>query len=122
MTQLIFEGKTIAITGLPEQGRETGDSLARRCHSSLFSAIETRAIWLSPVRNFIGELMNNRVDYVILLQVNDVKYLIDAAQQINQLVDLKGEFGSGVCCCRFSYKSFLADCHIQVDFVPLKHN
>jgi len=121
----VLEGKTIAVARSAEQGRETGRLISEKgAIPHYFCAIETKGLSdLSSVRSFIGELMNNQVDYVIFTSANGVKYLMYAAEQINQVVELKrGLARVYVIAVGPHTSSCLAGCHIRVDLVPFEHN
>ncbi len=118
-----LNGRVIAITREANRCEETGKLVrAKDGIPYYFPAIETKQIPdLNEIRSFITELKNNQVDYVIFTATNGIKYLLNAAQDINQVNELrKGLAQTFVIAVGPYTKCSLEECQINVDLVPEK--
>ncbi|MDR2204210.1 MAG: uroporphyrinogen-III synthase [Nitrososphaerota archaeon] len=81
-----LNGKTIALTRPVGQAEEAGQIIKAKGGIPYYMpAIEIKPLSNpKPMANFIAELQTGTVDYVILMSTNGVKYLFEAAQNINQ--------------------------------------
>jgi uroporphyrinogen-III synthase len=82
-----LKGKTIAITRPSGQAEEVAAMIKKRGGKPYFiPAIEIKAPSdLSPIKEFIGELQKGKVDYVIFMSVNGVRYLLSASESLRRL-------------------------------------
>lgn len=81
-----LEGKTVAITRPRGQNEEAAQIIKKMGGEAYFiPTIEIKEITdLKPIENFISELKRGIVDYVVLMSVNGVKQLLNAARKLNQ--------------------------------------
>jgi uroporphyrinogen-III synthase len=82
-----LKGKTIAITRPSGQAEEVAELIKKRGGKPYFiPAIEIKGPSdLSPIKDFIGELQKGKVDYVIFMSVNGVRYLLSASENLSLL-------------------------------------
>jgi uroporphyrinogen-III synthase len=82
-----LKGKTIAITRPSGQAEEVAEMIRKRGGKPYFiPAIEIKAPSdLSLIKNFIEELKKEKVDYVIFMSVNGVRYLLSASESLRRL-------------------------------------
>jgi uroporphyrinogen-III synthase len=82
-----LKGKTIAITRPRGQAEELARMVEERGGKPYYvPAIEIKGPSdLKPIKNFINELQKGEVDYVVFMSVNGVRYLLTAAESLNQL-------------------------------------
>ena len=80
-----LNGKTIAITRPAGQAEEAGTLIKAMGGMPYYiPAIEIKGFSnIAPIKKFIADLMQGEVDYVIFMSTNGVKYLFEAAQDIN---------------------------------------
>ena len=88
---LNLKGKTIAVTRPREQAKESGKSIRRKGGKPYFiPTIEIKGSHdLSTTKKFIEALLLEKVDYVILMSVNGVRYLLSAAENLGLQEQLK---------------------------------
>jgi uroporphyrinogen-III synthase len=86
-----LKGKTVALTRPSGQAEEAGRLIEAKCGVPYYiPAIEIKPLSNpEPVKKFISELQEGKVDYVILMSTNGVKYLFSAAESLNQTGELK---------------------------------
>jgi len=79
-----LKGKTIAVTRPREQAEESGKSIKQKGGKPYFiPTIEIKGSCdLSTTKKFIEALLLEKVDYVILMSVNGVRYLLSAAEGV----------------------------------------
>jgi len=79
-----LKGKTIALTRPRGQAAEAAEMIEERGGKPYFvPAIEIKAPSdLAPIKKFIGELQLGKVDYVIFMSVNGVRYLLSVAESL----------------------------------------
>ena len=79
-----MKGKTVAVTRPREQAEETLKEIEDRGGKPyLFPTIEIHGPTnLSAVKRFFVSLQRKRVDYVVLMSVNGVKHLLNAAETL----------------------------------------
>jgi uroporphyrinogen-III synthase len=81
-----LKGKTIAITRPSGQTDATAEIIEKRGGKPYFiPAIEIKASSdLAPIKNFIEELEKGKVDYVIFMSINGVRYLLSASERLSR--------------------------------------
>jgi len=124
-TTLILKGKTIALTRPTGQAEEAGRLIEAKGGIPYYMpAIEIKPLSNpKPVMHFISELQAGTVDYVILMSTNGVKYLFEAAQNINQVDALRrGLAKSYVIGVGPRTAQELETYNIRVDLVPEKYS
>jgi uroporphyrinogen-III synthase len=86
-----LKGKTIAITRPHEQAEESGKSIRQMGGKSYFiPTIEIKGSRdLSTTKKLIEALLLEKVDYVILMSVNGVRYVLSAAESLGLQEKLK---------------------------------
>lgn len=86
-----LKGRTVAITRPREQAAETVKAVEERGGKPyLFPTIEiTGPRDLSAVKTFFEALRNKKADYVILMSVNGVQHLVNAAETLGAKDDMK---------------------------------
>jgi uroporphyrinogen-III synthase len=86
-----LNGKTIALTRPAGQAEEAGKLIEQKGGVPYYiPAIEIKPLSNpAPVKRFISELQGDKVDFVILMSTNGVKYLFSAAESLNQIEALK---------------------------------
>ena len=89
--RLTLKGKTIAVTRPREQAEESGKSIRQMGGKPYFiPTIEIKGSRdLSTTKKFIDALLLEKVDYVILMSVNGVRYLLSAAERLGLREKLK---------------------------------
>lgn len=86
-----LKGKTVALTRPSGQAEEAGKLIKAKGGIPYYiPAIEIRPLSnFEPVKKFIEQLQLGKVDYIILMSTNGVKYLFSAAGGLNQTGELK---------------------------------
>jgi uroporphyrinogen-III synthase len=81
-----LKGKTVALTRPAGQAEEAGKLIEAKGGIPYYiPAIEIKPLSnRQPVKRFISELQEGKVDYVILMSTNGVKYLFAVAESLNQ--------------------------------------
>lgn len=87
----ILKGRIIVVTRPREQAEETGKLITEKGGEPyFFPTIEIKSSSLSTeIEKFIEALEKGKVDYVIFMSVNGVKYLFEAAEKLGQLNHFK---------------------------------
>ncbi|MEM2912178.1 MAG: uroporphyrinogen-III synthase [Candidatus Bathyarchaeia archaeon] len=80
----ILKGKTVAITRALQQSSETAELIKQMGGKPyLIPTLEFKGLNnLSAVENFIKEINEGKVDYVIFMSVNVLKYLFESAESL----------------------------------------
>jgi len=124
-TSTPLKGKIIALTRPTGQAEEAGILIKAKGGIPYYiPAIDIKPLNNpKPLSRFITELQTGTVDYVILMSTNGVKYLFEAAQNINQtnalLQGLKQTFVIGV---GPRTAQELETYGVRVDLVPEKYS
>jgi uroporphyrinogen-III synthase len=86
-----LKGKTVAITRPREQAEETGKLIKQYGGKPYFiPSIEIKAASdLSAVESFIAELAKEKIDYVIFMSVNGIRYLLSSAENLGLKTQLE---------------------------------
>lgn len=86
-----LKGKTIAITRPPRQAKETGLLIKQMGGRAYYlPTIKPKPLrTLNKIRNFLSALEDGRVDYVVFMSVNGVKYFCDAAERLGMTEKVK---------------------------------
>jgi uroporphyrinogen-III synthase len=86
-----LKGKTVALTRPSGQAEEAGRLIEAKGGVPYYiPAIEIKPLSNpKPVKKFINELQESKVDFVILMSTNGVKHLFSAAESLNQTGELK---------------------------------
>lgn len=86
-----LKGKTIAITRPPSQAKETGQLIIQMGGRPYYiPTIKLRPLrTLTKIRDFISALEDGKVDYVVFMSVNGVKYFRDAAEKLGMAERVK---------------------------------
>ena len=94
-----LKGKTVALTRPVGQAEEAGRLIEAKGGIPYYiPAIEIKPLSNpEPVKRFISELQAGKVDYVILMSTNGVKYLFSVAESLNQADQLTERYGEVVC-------------------------
>jgi len=87
-----LKGRTIAITRPRDQAEEASKMIEEKGGKPyLIPTIEIKGPSdLSPIKDFINDLMKGEIDYVIFMSANGVRYLINAAESLgsrDQLIE-----------------------------------
>jgi len=119
-----LKGKTVALTRPCGQAEEAADAVRKRGGEPYFiPAIEVKSPGnLAPIRKFVEELAAGRIDYVIFMSVNGVKYLLEAAENLQQPDQLReGLEKAKVVAVGPRTAQELQMNQIRVDMVPAKY-
>lgn len=86
-----LKGRTVAITRPRDQAEETGNLIKQYGGKPYFvPAIEIKAASdLSAVESFIAELAKEKIDYVIFMSVNGIRYLLSSAENLGLKAQLE---------------------------------
>jgi uroporphyrinogen-III synthase len=120
-----LKGRTVAITRPAGQAEEAGELIRAKGGIPYYiPAIEIKGLSnLSAVEKFIAELQSGQVDYVILMSINGIKYLFEAAETLNQVDKLQqGLVKAFVIAVGPRTADALKDYHVRVDLVPTKYS
>ncbi len=121
----ILGGKTIALTRPAGQAEEAGKLIREMGGVPYYiPAIEIKGL-NNPalVKKFIDELSKGRVDYVILMSTNGVKYLFEAADATRDTSQLKeGLAKTFIIAVGPKTAEALIEAHVHVDMVPTKYS
>jgi len=79
-----LKGRTVAITRPCDQAEETGKMIEKKGGKPYFiPAIEIKGPSdLSSIKKFINDLMKGKIDYVIFMSINGVRYLLSSAESL----------------------------------------
>lgn len=120
-----LNGKTVALTRPLGQAEEAGGLIEAKGGVPYYiPAIEIKPLSNpAPVKRFIAELQQGKVDYVILMSTNGVKYLFSAAESLNQTGELKsGLAKTFVIAVGPRTAQELEVYHVHVGLVPQKYS
>jgi uroporphyrinogen-III synthase len=120
-----LKGKTIALTRPAGQAEEAGKLIIEMGGVPYYiPAIEIKGLSnFAPVNNFVTELCNDQVDFVILMSTNGVKYLFEATQTLKQTGQLTEGLGKAfVIAVGPRTAEALQERRIRVDLVPTKYS
>lgn len=86
-----LKGRTVAITRPRDQAEETGNLIKQYGGKPYFvPAIAIKAASdLSAVESFIAELAKEKIDYVIFMSVNGIRYLLSSAENLGLKAQLE---------------------------------
>lgn len=86
-----LKGRTVALTRPSGQSEEAGRLIEQKGGVPYYiPAIEIKPLSnTEPVKRFIAELESGKVDYVLLMSTNGVKYLFAVAESLKQTEQLK---------------------------------
>ncbi len=121
----ILKGRTIAITRPRDQAEEACKMIEEKGGKPyLIPTIEIKRISdLSPIKNFINDLMEGKVEYVIFMSANGTRYLINATESLglrDQLIEYLAKTVIIAVGPRTAQE--LKAHQIHVDFVPAKYS
>ncbi len=121
----LLKGKNIALTCPTGQAQEAGKLIVEMGGVPYYiPAIEIKGLSnFTPIKEFIAELQEGQVDYVILMSTNGVKYLFEAAETLN----IAGKLQEGLAKTFMiavgpSTAEALAMFRVRVDMVPTKYS
>ncbi len=120
-----LKGKVVAITRPTGQAEEAGTIICEMGGKPYYiPAIEIKGL-VNPesVKKFIKELEAGKVDYVILMSTNGVRYLFEAAEDLKLLEKLKnGLARTFIIAVGPRTADSLREQKIRVDMVPTKYS
>ncbi|HLN89829.1 MAG TPA: uroporphyrinogen-III synthase, partial [Candidatus Binatia bacterium] len=122
---LSLKGKTVALTRPAGQAEGAGKLIAEKGGVPYYiPAIEIKGLSnYAPIKKFITELCAGRVDYVILMSTNGVKYLFSEAEALKLTTRLEeGLAKAFVVAVGPKTAEALKECGAQVDLVPTKYS
>ena len=123
---LSLKGKTVAITRPAGQAEEAGKLIREKGGIPYFiPAIEIKGLTnFSPVKKFVGELLEGQVDYVIFMSTNGVKYLFKAVETLKQSNQLKKGLSKTfiIAVGPRTAQALEEEYHVNVSLVPLKYS
>ncbi len=120
-----LKGKTVAITRPAAQAEEAGKIIEAKGGVPYYiPAIEIKGLTnFAPIKKFITELLEDQVDYVILMSTNGVKYLFSAAESLTETAQLRdGLAKTFVIGVGPRTAQALTEHHVHVDLVPQKYS
>ncbi len=120
-----LKGKTVALTRPVGQAEEAGKLIQAKGGIPYYiPAIEIKPLSNpEPVKRFISELQAGKVDYVVLMSTNGVKYLFEVAESLNQADQLRaGMAKSFVIGVGPRTAQELEAYGVHVDLVPQKYS
>jgi uroporphyrinogen-III synthase len=120
-----LKGRNIAITRPAEQAEETAELIKSYGGVPYFiSSIELKQTCdLESVKRFVAELKLNRIDYVMFMSVNGIRYLVRCAEDLGlKLQLLKGLNDVVVLAVGPKTAQELVDYGVCVDLVPVKYS
>ena len=120
-----LKGRVVAITRPTGQAEEAGQLITAKGGVPYYiPAIEIKGLSNpEPMKKFITELSTGKVDYVILMSTNGVKYLFSAADEIKQIKQLhEGLKKSFVIAVGPKTAEAMKEYQVRVDMVPQKYS
>ena len=119
-----LKGKTVALTRPVGQAEEAGKLIEEKGGVPYYiPAIEIKALTnFVPIDKFITELEKGKVDYVILMSTNGVKYLFNIAESLKQTSQLKVGLSKTfvIAVVPRTAQALEEEHHVKVDLVPSK--
>jgi uroporphyrinogen-III synthase len=122
---LSLKGKTVAITRPAGQAEEAGKIIKEKGGVPYYiPAIEIKGLSnFAPIKKFITELETGKVDYVILMSTNGVKYLFAAAETLKQTAQLQAGLAKAfMIAVGPRTAEALKEYCVRVDMVPTKYS
>lgn len=120
-----LKGRVVAITRPVGQTEIAGELIRTKGGVPYYiPAIEIKGLSNpDPMKKFIAELCAGKVDYVILMSTNGVKYLFSAAEEVKQIEQLHEGLGKS-CVIAVGPKTAeaIAEYNVRVDMVPQKYS
>jgi len=119
-----LKGRNIAVTRPREQAEDSVKAIKERGGKAyLLPTIEIRQTTdLSATKAFFADLANRKVDYVILMSVNGVRYLLNVAQTLRIRDQLKNYLKETVTMAVGPKTANEMEAHgIRVDLIPEKY-
>ena len=123
-TSPTLKGKTIALTRPCGQNDESAQIITKMGGKPYFiPTIEIKEISnLEPIRDFIDELEKGIVDYVVIMSVNGIKQLLNAAEKLKQTNQLlKGLEKTTMIAVGPRTAEELKAHQVHVDLIPTKY-
>jgi uroporphyrinogen-III synthase len=120
-----LKGRVVAITRPIGQTEESGDLIKAKGGLPYYiPAIEIKGLSNpTPIKKFIAELSDGKVDYVILMSTNGVKYLFSAAEELKLTSQLKeGLAKTYVIAVGPKTAEAMAAFDVHADLVPQKYS
>jgi len=120
-----LKGRVVAITRPKGQAEEAGELIRSKGGIPYYiPAIEIKGLSNpAAIKKFIDELSSGKVDYVILMSTNGVKYLFSAADDLNLGLQLKeGLAKTYVVAVGPKTAEAMAVFDVRVDLVPQKYS
>lgn len=120
-----LKGRVIAITRPAGQAEEAGELIRSKGGVPYYiPAIKIKGLSNpEPIKKFIAELCAGKVDYVILMSTNGVKYLFSAADEVKQTTQLQeGLRKSCVIAVGPKTAEAMKEYFVRVDMVPPKYS
>jgi uroporphyrinogen-III synthase len=120
-----LKGKVVAITRPTGQSEEAGAVILKMGGVPYYiPAIEIKGLSNpEPIKKFIAELESGRVDYVILMSTNGVKYLFELAEDLKLTRQLKdGLEKANLIAVGPRTAEALKESQVRVDIVPTKYS
>jgi uroporphyrinogen-III synthase len=119
-----LKGKTIAVTRPCGQAEEAAEAIRKRGGKPYFiPTIEVKGPSdLAPIGKFIDELEKGRIDYIVFMSANGVRYLLSAAESLGKSEKLRvGLEKATVIAVGPRTAQELQASHIRVNLVPSKY-
>ncbi|MCP8307584.1 MAG: uroporphyrinogen-III synthase [archaeon] len=121
----MLRGRTIAITRPLDQAKEACKMIEEKGGKPyLIPTVEIKGPSdLSPIKKFIEDLMKGKIDYVIFMSINGVRYLLNAAESLrlrDQLIECLEKTITIAVGPRTAHE--LKAHQIHVDLVPEKYS
>lgn len=120
-----LKGRVIAITRPIGQAQEAGELIHQKGGVPYYiPAIEIKGLSNpEPMKKFIAELSSGKVDYVILMSTNGVRFLFSAADEVKQTKQLhEGLAKSCVIAVGPKTAEVMKEYSVQVDMIPQKYS
>ena len=118
---LTLKGRTVAVIRPIDQAEEVAEIIRQRGGKPYFMpTIEIKlARDLAPIKKFIEELAEGKIDFVIFMSVNGVNLLFSAAESLGQSAKLKESLGrTAVVAVGPRTAKELDSSQIHVDLIP----
>jgi uroporphyrinogen-III synthase len=118
-------GKTVALTRPTGQAQEAGDLITEMGGVPYYiPAIEIKPLSNpEPLKKFVAELSAGKVDYVMLMSTNGVKFLFEAADSLNLTAQLRhGLAKTYIVGVGPRTAQAITEADVHVDLVPQKYS